>query len=61
MTARKPLPEGCDGGVNCPISGHVVMRGGGHWRRTWGHVDLTSGQRKTLRERQRAKGGADRG
>jgi hypothetical protein len=54
MSNRKPLPENCDGTDYCDAEGHIVWRGGGHWRVRRGHIDLTPGQRKTLAERQAA-------
>lgn len=52
MTRRKPLDEACTGADDCAIAGHLILRGGGHVRRRWGHIDLTAGQRTTLLERQ---------
>lgn len=47
---RKPLEEGCEGGIWCPVEGHVekVPHKGG-WRIQ--HIHLTTGQRRTLFER----------
>lgn len=55
MAPRKPLDEGCDGGVFCPVKNHVRatrfnMQTG---ETTWAHIPLTAGQRKTLMERRR--------
>lgn len=57
MSRRKPLPEWCTGNYDCPVEGHIVWRGGGHWRRERGHIDLTPGQRKTLAERRKIVAG----
>ena len=54
MSARKPLNPSCTGDRWCPVRGQVIERGGGHWRRQLGHIDLTPGQRKTLAERRAA-------
>jgi len=54
MSARKPLEEGCDGGVFCPVEGHVrpIEVAGG---RGIIHAPLTLGQQRTLSERRRAE------
>lgn len=52
MTGPKPLPEGCTGGIFCPVAGHVKTRANGSTRRTvFSHIHLTVGQRKQLHER----------
>lgn len=51
MSNRKPLDPECRADDRCTLEGHVIMRGGGHWKRERRHVDLTPGQVKTLAER----------
>jgi len=48
---RKPLDEGCIGGIWCPVEGHVVRTNylNGKW--TIHHIPLTRGQIRTLHER----------
>jgi hypothetical protein len=48
---RKYVHPDCDGGIFCPVPGHVVRRsqGSGRWRIA--HVPLTAGQNRTLYER----------
>jgi len=54
MSARKPLEEGCDGGVFCPVEGHVrSIEIGGMMGII--HTQLTLGQQRTLIERRRAE------
>jgi hypothetical protein len=55
MSARKPLEEGCTGGIFCPMPGHVRTRSNGLGRATTSHIMLTRGQSKTLRERRQAE------
>lgn len=55
MSARKPLEEGCTGGIFCPVERHVGVRILGGNRRRISHIPLTSGQNKTLRERRAAQ------
>lgn len=52
---RKPLAENCNGGIWCPVDGHVGRRdlGGGSWHIS--HIRLTAGQQKTLRERRESE------
>lgn len=53
MSARKPLDEGCIGGIWCEVPGHVsrIHKGGGQW--VVKHIPLTRGQQKTLWERRK--------
>lgn len=51
MAARKPLEPGCDGGILCTVPGHVGGRRYASGRSRFGHIPLTLGQHKTLRER----------
>lgn len=56
MAARKPLDPDCEGGIYCPVPGHVkttltVPGGKVRARVKFAHIPLTVGQRKTLRER----------
>lgn len=53
-TPRKPLAEGCNGGITCPIEGHVRL-GEGRWSRRYSHIALTRGQKRTLYERRNAE------
>lgn len=52
--ARKPLPENCTGGIDCPVEDHV-RTGTGRWTRRWAHIPLTAGQSRTLYERRTAQ------
>ena len=52
---RKPLDPDCDGGIFCPVEGHVRGRATGAGRFNVSHVPLTKGQSKTLFERHRAQ------
>lgn len=51
--ARKPLPEACTGGIDCPVPEHVGT-GTGRWSRRYRHIPLTAGQSRTLYERRTA-------
>ena len=53
MSARKPLDERCDGGVLCPVEGHVTSRTASGAVR-FSHIHLTRGQNETLWERRTA-------
>lgn len=50
MSTRKPVPEGCDGSVWCPVEGHLRSEPVRSGYRLW-HIRLTRGQRLTLHER----------
>lgn len=51
---RKPLDEGCVGGIFCPVEGHVIsVRNGSKW--SIKHVPLSKGQERTLFERAMAR------
>ncbi len=55
MPARKPIEEGCTGGIDCQIKNHVVhVQNGKRW--TIKHITLTPGQHKTLWERSMERG-----
>jgi hypothetical protein len=51
---RKYVNPECDGGIFCPVEGHVtrMSTGSGKWR--IGHIKLTPGQLRTIRERRDA-------
>jgi hypothetical protein len=55
MSARKPLEEGCIGGVWCEVPGHVIRVNHGKGRFTIKHTPLTRGQEKALWERKKAE------
>ena len=54
MSARKPLEEGCTGGIFCEVPGHLKKY---VWRAQTriSHIPLTQGQHKTLCERRAAQ------
>jgi len=54
MTARKPLEEGCTGGIFCPVPGHL-KKNLSRARTRISHIPLTHGQHKTLMERRRVE------
>lgn len=51
---RKELHADCDGGIFCPVEGHVATFGIGNGHHKTRHVELTQGQRRTLFERRNA-------
>lgn len=53
MSARKPLEPDCDGGIFCLVPGHLTATPRGRGVTCYGHIPLTAGQNKTLRERRR--------
>ncbi len=56
MAQRKPIEDDCNGGIFCPVKGHVKVlvfasTPLGARRTRTSHIPLTAGQSKTLRER----------
>lgn len=54
MGVRKPLDPKCDGGIMCPVDGHLTAVRNGRTTR-YGHIKLTQGQRDQLWERRKAE------
>jgi len=55
MSARKPLPENCNGSIDCPVDDHLLVKRYKNGRTWFGHIKLTAGQEKTRRERKGLK------
>jgi hypothetical protein len=55
MGTTKPLHPNCEGGIFCPVEGHVerITKGGGRF--TIRHIPLTRGQDRELDRRREAK------
>lgn len=55
MGKRKPLEEGCDGGILCPVEGHIIVKNYANGRWHYRHTPLTRGQTEQLIERSRQR------